>query len=306
MSSWDDHSLLVTVQADVATANTVDAEFFAIKGATPKVAFNTEVTELELMTGVVGAGNERLVGSRRGTLNFSIPMEGFIDGYDPTAESPGGAPVTVGSEVIPLWFAMLCNAMGSNNSAVSSAANFVRGLAASVSQYTAAGMASGTASTIVCDNTTASDKIDVGQLVVAALTAASLVPQIGYAKTKAAADPTTVAVTLYEAAKNNVNDSAADLFGTANAYMSDEISATIPLGFRWTGPNAALCYDLIGAYANSIKISWNRGEVPTVEFSYNFYNFQVNKADGGLEVPTDYARIPQIIGSHNGSFRSSC
>ena len=293
MSTWDDHSLLVTMQSGLATANTVDGDYHAIKGGTPKVAFSTEVTELELMTGVVGAGNERLVGSRRGTIGFSMPLEGFVSGYDPTGEDPGGAPV--GDEVIPLWLAMLANAMGSNNSAIASVANFIRGLGLSVSQYTAGGMLSGTASAITCDDATASNKIDVGQLVVAALAAAPTNLQIGYAKTKAGQ-----VVTLFEAAKNDVNDAAANLYGTANAYASSEVASTQPLGFRWTGPNAVLCYELIGAYCSSAKITWNIGEVPTIEFSYTFYDFRINKIDGLLVVPKAYARIPQIIGSLNG------
>jgi hypothetical protein len=293
MSTWDDHSLLVTMQGGLATANTTDAEFFPIKGGIPKVAFNTEVTELELMTGVVGAGNERLVGSRRGTIGFSMPLEGLVSGYDPTSEDPGGTPV--GLEVMPLWFLMLANAMGSNSSAIASVANFVRGLGVSVSQYTSGGMLSGTASAITCDNATASDKIDVGQLVVAALSATSLVPQIGFAKTEVGQ-----VVTLFEAAKNNVNDAAAHLYGTGTAYASSEITSTQPLGFRWVGPATESCYDLIGAYCSSAKITWNRGEVPTIEFAYSFYDFEINKADGGLQVPGSYARIPQIVGSNNG------
>jgi hypothetical protein len=293
MSSWSDHSLLVAMQSAFGTPNTTDGDFEAIDAEYPKVSFETSITELDTMTGVVGAASRRQVGSRRGKVTFKLPLEGFVNGYNPTAENPGGAPVA--GEVIPLWLALAGNAMGSNNSAIASMANFIRGLGLSTSEYTAAGMASGTASTIVCDAAAASNKIDVGQLVVASLTTDPLAPQIGFAKTKAVQT-----VTLFEDAKNDVNDNAADLYGTATAYASSEVSATHPLTFRWTGPATALCYELLDAMCESIKGTWNSGEVPTVEFTYTFYDYRVNKLDGGLVVPTVYAEVPQIVGTVNG------
>lgn len=294
MSAWNDSSLKVAMQTAFGTPNIVDTDYQALLAETPQVTFDTEVTELELMTGQVGSAPERIIGRRSGSLTFSIPAEGFVSGYDPTAEDPGGAPAA--NEVIPMWFNMLANAMGSNLSAVATNANFIRGLHCSTSQYTAAGMASGTTTTIVCDDATASDKIDVGQLVVASLSTASTAPQVGWAKTKLAQT-----VTLFEAAVNDVNAAAANLYGTATAYISSEISSTKPLGFRWTGPNAVLCYDLLDAICESVKFSWDVGAVPTLEFSYKFYDFRLNKVDGGLAVPNTYNRIPQIIGSVNGN-----
>jgi len=293
MSAWNDSSLKVAMQTAFGTANTTDSDYQALLAETPQVTFDTEVTELELMTGQVGSAPERIIGRRSGSLTFSIPAEGFVSGYDPTNEDPGGVPV--GNEVIPMWFNMMANAMGSNLSATTTNANFIRGLHCSTSQYTAAGMASGTASSIVCDAAAASNKVDVGQLVVAALTATNTSPQIGWVETKAAQT-----LTLFEAAKNNVNDAAANLYGTATAYVSAEVTSTKALGFRWTGPNAALCYELLDAICESVKFSWDVGAVPTVEFSYKFYDFRVNKLDGGLVVPNTYSRIPQIIGSANG------
>jgi len=293
MSSWSDHSLKFAMQSAFGTPNTTDADFVAIDAEVPKVSFETQITEIETMTGIVGASPRRMVGSRRGKLTFKLPLEGYVEGYDPTAENPGGTPV--GGEVVPLWQVLAGNAMGSNNSAIASMANFIRGLGLSTSEYTAGGMASGTASSIVCDNATASDKVDVGQLVVAATAADPLTPQIGFVKTKA-----TQTLTLFEAAKNNVNDAAANLYGTSTAYMSDEVSSVHPVTFRWTGPNVALCYEPLDAICENIKGTWNVGEVPTVEFTYAFYDYRVNKLDGGLTVPTSYNEIPQIIGSVSG------
>jgi len=293
MSAWNDSSLLVAMQTAFGTPNATDSDYQALLAEVPTVSFDTEITELELMSGQVGAAPERIVGRRSGTVSFSIPAEGLVTDYSPSNEDPGGVPV--GNEVIPMWMNLLANAMGSNLSAATTNANFIRGLHCSTSQYTSGGMASGTASSIVCDDATASNKIDVGQLVVAALTDASTVPQIGWVKTKSSQT-----LTLFEAAVNNVNDAAANLYGTATAYMSSEVASTKALTFRWTGPNAALCYELIDAICESVKFSWNVGEVPTVEFSYKFYEFRINKLDGGLVVPDSYNRIPQIIGSVNG------
>jgi len=295
MSAWNDHSLWVAMQTAFGTANVTDNNFQPLLAEVPSVSFETEVSELDLMTGQVGAAPERIVGRRSGTLSFSIPLEGFVSGYDPTGENPGGVPAG-SDEVIPIWFALLANAMGSNNSAASSNSDFFRGLMCSVSQYTSAGMASGTASSIVCDDATASNKISVGQLVVAALSATNTSPQAGWVKTKAVQT-----LTLFEAAKNNVNDNAAHLYGTATAYASSEVTSTKPLSFRWTGPDATLCYDLIDAICQSVKITWESGSVPTAEFSYKFYDYRLNKADGGLGTPASYTRIPQLVGSLNGT-----
>lgn len=293
MAAWNDSSLLVAMQSAFGTANTTDGDYQALLADTPQVTFDTEVTELELMTGQVGAAPERIIGRRSGTLTFSIPAEGLVSGYDPASENPGGAPA--GNEVIPMWMNLLANAMGSNLSAVSTNANFIRGLHCSTSQYTAGGMLSGTTTSIVCDDATASNKIDVGQLVVAALSATNTSPQIGWVKTKAAQT-----LTLFEASVNDVNDAAAHLYGTATAYVSSEITSTKALGFRWTGADAVLCYDLIDAICERASFTWEVGAVPTIEFTYRFYDFRMNKADGGLVVPKAYNRIPQIIGSVNG------
>lgn len=293
MTAWNDHSLKVAMQSAFGTVNSTDGDYQALEAELPRVQFETEITELELMTGVVGAAPERVVGRRSGTLTFKMPLEGLVDGFDPTSEDPGGTPV--GNEVIPMWFNLIANAMGSNNSAVSSNANFIRGLHCSVSQFTSGGMLSGTASSIVCDDATASNKVDVGQLVVAATSATTTTVQFGFVKTKA-----TQTLTLFEAAANNVNDAAAHLYGTANAYVSTEITSTNPLTFRWTGPETEQCFELIDSICQKATVTWESNEVPTVEFEYKFYDFRINKQDGGLATPNDYERIPRIVGSFNG------
>ena len=299
MSAWNDHSLTVAMQSAFGTANVTDADYDAqaLLAEVPSVSFDTEVTELDLMTGQVGAAAERIIGRRSGTLGFKIPLEGFASDYDPGNDDPGAAPVTAAVEIIPLWLALLGNAMGSNNTATSSNANFVRGLHLHNNTYTAAGMASGTASTIVLDANPAAQLYSPGSLVVAALSDTNTAPQIGWVETKG--DPSAVTLALFEAAVNDVNDNDANIYGTSTAYASAEITDTNPLGFRWTGPNTVLCYDLLDAIADNVKLSWESGEVPTAEFSFKFYDFRLNKADGGLVVPSSYTRIPKLIGSVN-------
>ena len=296
MPAWNDHSLLCAYQTAHGTPNTTPADFVALQCDRPEVKFEHEIVELDLLTGQVGAAPERLIGRRSGSLRFTYPLEGFADGYNPTVEDPGGAPEGAGDEVIPPWFVLICNAMGSNMSAVASNANFWRGLGASVSQYIVDGQASGDETKVVFDDAPAS--VDVGQLVVVALTPTSTTLQIGFAKTK---DTVTKTITLFEDAKKDVTGTSADIFGTATGYVSSEITNTAPLTFRWTGPETKQCYVLEDAYCDGFKINWESGAVPTCEFSYKFYNFQRNELDGGLVVPDGYNRIPQLIGSHNAT-----
>lgn len=295
MAAWNDHSLEVAYQTAHGTPNTTDSAFQALLCDIPEVKFEHEITELDLMSGQVGAAPERLIGRRSGTLRFTIPLEGLVSGYD-GSENPGEAPG--GDEVIPPWFVMVANALGSNNSAVASNANWIRGLGTSVSQYTANGVtAAGTSvAAIVCDDATASNRVDVGQLVVTALSPTSTVPQIGFVATKSEQT-----LTLFEDSKNAVADNDGHIYGTTTAYVSSEITSTAPLTFRWIGQTATLCYQLEDAYCDNIKISWEAGAVPTCEMSYRFYNFQNKFEDGLLVVPNAYNRIPQLVGSNNAT-----
>ena len=293
MSAWNDHSLLVAMQSAFGTPNNDDAHYEALLAEKPTVSFETEVSELDLMTGQVGAAPERIIGKRSGTLGFTIPLEGFVSGYDPTNEDPGGAPV--GEEVIPLWLAMLGNAMGSNNTATSTNANFIRGLHLQNNTYISGGMTSGTTTSIVLDADPAAQLLAPGSLVVAALSATNTSPQIGWIKVKS-----TVTLTLFEATVNDVNSDAAHIYGTSTAYASAEVTDTNALGFRWKGPETALCYDLIDGICSNVKLTWEVGEVATAAFTYKFYDFRLNKADGGLTIPSAYTRIPKLVGSVNG------
>ena len=294
MAAWNDHSLLAAYQTAFGTPNTTDSDFVALHCERPEVKFEHELTELDLLTGQVGAAPERLVGRRSGSIRFAFPVEGLVSGYT-GSEDPGDA-APAGEEVIPPWFCLIANALGSNMSVVSSNTNFWRGLGSSVSQYTGGGVtAAGTStSAIVCDDATASNKVDVGQLVVAALSATDTTPQVGWVETKSGQT-----LTLFEASVNADANNAAHLYGTTTAYASSEITETAPITFRWVGANVVQCYDLEDSFCESFKISWESGAVPVCEFSYKFFNYQRNKLDGELEVPAAYNRIPQLIGSNN-------
>ena len=82
MASWTDSSLLLAIQSDLTTPTTPDAnfggnqiaanKFQAILCDAPKVTFNTEVSELNLLTGQIGAAPEKVVGRRSGSVSFEI------------------------------------------------------------------------------------------------------------------------------------------------------------------------------------------------------------------------------------------
>lgn len=289
MAYWSDHSLAVAMQSAFGTANTTDGDFVALKCELPSVTFETEVTELDLLTGQPGAEPERMIGARSGTVSFTIPLEGFKTGYDPTSDDPGDA------GIIPMWLSMLANAMGSNLSGVSTAADFEAGLMCSVSQYTANGVASATSTAITLDNSTASDKIDCGQLVCTALSATTTAIQMGYCK-----DKTGQVVTLFEASGQTVNSASANVYGTGTAYASSEYVDQKALTMRWTGPDATFCYILQDCLVESCRITWESQAVPTAEFTLRFYNFSMDKTKGGLLTPDSFVRIPQIVGNSNG------
>lgn len=292
MATWTDHSLLVAMQSAFGTA--ASSGFVALQAEVPKASFQTESETLDLMTGQSQASAERVIGRRHGSITFKLPLEGFKQGFDPTAEDPGGAP-SGSVEVIPPWACLVANALGSNLSNVSTNADFWRGKHLSVSQYTSGGVASATSTEVVYDNATASDKVDVGQLVVTATSATSTSPQIGWAKAKA-----TQTVTLFEASVNTVNSASAHAYGTATAYASSETSSVKPLTFRWVGQNSALGYILRDAICEKVVITWESGQTPTCEMTFKFYDYLADSTIGGLQVPSAYDRIPQIVGSTSG------
>lgn len=290
MAYWQEHSLGVAPQVSgFGTANNTDGDYKYLQADKPKVQFATEQTELDLMTGQIGAAPERLIGRRHGTISFAIPLEGLVSGYDPTASNPGD------TNVLPHWICIAANALGSYIGNVDTAAKFWKGLHLSNSEYTAAGVASATSTAITLDNGAASDKVSVGELVATAFSATSANVQFGFAKTKAGQ-----VVTLYEASGNTVNSNAANVYGTGTAWISAAHGNQMPLTMRYVGENTEACYVLTDAVCTGFKLTWDSGAVPTAEFTFNFYDYTVDKTKGGLQVPTAFARVPQIVGAVNG------
>lgn len=298
--SIPDSSVLFALQADLSTPNTTDGDFVAIAcdKLVPKLA--TEVIEFELLTGQAGAEPERIPGRRSGTITVSMPLETFKDGYDSTAENPGGVPVG-GIEVVPPWFCIYGNVLGSHIDGINTGdplstqnTNFWRGAHLSNNERTTNGVtAAGTDSThIVVDNAPASDKIKAGELVVAALGDTSA-PQLGYVKTKAVQT-----LTLFDPSVNVAANNAAHIYGTSTAWVSDEQQR--PLTMRWTGQGNNQCYELTGVMFKTAKQGLDSGGVPTIELSGEFVDYRIRKADGGLVVPDVYERAPSLIGAHYG------
>lgn len=287
---WSDYSLQISPQSSFGTAATTGFE--ALNCEKPSVTFATEITELDLLTGQVGAAPERLIGRRSGTLTYKIPAEGFKTGYDPTAENPGD------TGVIPRWLALLANALGSNNSAIVSAATQWAGAHLANSNYDAGGVLSATSSAITADaasDITTDADIRSGELVCTALTPTSTAVQLGFAKSLAGA-----VLSLFEASKTTVNSTDADFYGSSTAWLSTAHATQVPQTVLWTGPDAVFCYVLQDVIVEGVTLEWNSGMVPTLEFRCRFYDYTVDKTLGGLSVPDAFTRIPQVVGTYNG------
>jgi len=290
MAYWTEHSLGFARQSAFGAANSTDADFTYLKCETPTFAPATEITELDLLTGQIGAGAERLVGRRSGTLSFTVPLEGFKAGYNPasTSNNPGDA------GIIPPWFCLLANAMGSNNSAVASAADFAAGAMCSNSAYGSADVTSATSEAITLDTGEGANQ-KCGAFMATSTSATSTDVQMGFIKTKAGD-----VCTLFEASGKTVNSTSANVYGTATAYASDEAVDQIPLTFRWKGQDATFCYILQDCICESINVTWEAGAVPTAEFSFRVYDYTMDKTKGTLEIPDSFSRVPQLVGSNNG------
>ena len=301
MANWTDHSLLFATQADITTVTTAGkSDHVALLCDTPSVSFDTEITELELLTGAVGAAPERLAGRRSGSITFNVPLQGLKDGYDPDAEQPGGAPDS-GAEVIPPILALIGNAIGSAMGSLAGAndtaktANFFRGANSIYSgvPYGSGKVASSSGlSNIVVDDAGMSGDITPGEFVVTATADTVTNAMTGFVKTKALE-----VLTLFEDAVNQVTDAGAHVYGTATVWQSD--AEPVPLTIRWCGQATEFEYILSGCICESWSISLNAGEVPQVAMTYRFYNYSMNKTEGGLVVPDDYERTPQIVGDQN-------
>ena len=299
---WTDSSLLLALQENLTTPSTLAAnEFVALLCDTPKVNFATELSELELTTGQVGAAPEKIVGRRSGTISFVVPMQAFKTGYDPANENPGGAPAG-GAEVIPPWLALAGNALGCNVESLAGATlsdkntNFWRGTHLSNTAYAAAKVtAAGTNATALQLDAAQGANHKAGQLAAAAVSGV-VAPFVGWVKTKAAD-----LLTAFEAARAataNYADDTANVYGTATAWQSDDQPKFLTA--YWTGPNTKACYVLSGLVCEGFKIGLDAGQVPVVEFTYRFYDYTMDKTKGGLVVPDSYQRTPQLVGAKSG------
>lgn len=290
-NKWMEHSLGIAPQmSGFGTVATTDFKY--ILGEKPKLQFATKKTELELMTGQVGAAPEVLIGARSGTISITMPLEGLKELYDPTAEDPGD------TGVIPHWFVLLANTVGSYISNVATAAGFWKGDHVSCSGYTAGGVTSGTLIApweVVVDNGGIAAGLKVGQALVSAASATSTTPRFGFVKTKAG-----TTLTYFEEPANPVNNGTDNVYGSATAWMSAEHGSQLPLTMRYVGENTKFGYVLQDCVCSGWKLTWNAGEVPTLEISWKFFDFTMDKTIGGLQIPADFTRIPQIVGDDNG------
>jgi len=291
MAYWSDSSLGFAPQTAFGTENATPGDFKYLKCESPSITFDTEVTELDLLTGQVGAAPERIVGRRSGSVSFTIPAEGLKSGYDPTAEDPGDA------GVIPYILALIGNAVGSYADnwvgGVNTAAEFFSGVQhLSCSDYNSNGVTSAT-STIITMQPAAAGTTLVGQYVLTGESDTTSTVQTGFAKTKSGND-----VTVFEASTHTVNSPTADVFGTVTAWQSG--NQPIPLTIRFVGNGTELGYRLVDAICESFTLNLNAAETPTVEMSFRFYNFIADKTIGGLVVPDAFQRVPTILGTANG------
>lgn len=289
MAYWSDSSVLLAPQTAFGTVNSTTGDFKAVKCENPTMSLDTAVTELQLLTGQVGASPERLIGRRSGKFSFKLPLEGFKNGYDPSAEKPGDA------GVIPHWAAIAANVLGSQNSAIVSAATMWAGAHLNNGTNQASGVTSATTSAITFDNAGAWADIDSGCLVATAESATSTTMQLGFAKSVAGN-----VVTLFEPSKNAVNSGTADVYASASMWLSNGAYSPVPMTVRYVGADTTFAYVLQDWICTGFQITWNSGEVPTITFSGQFYDFTMDKTLGGLVVPTQFDRVPQIVGTVNG------
>lgn len=267
MASWLDSSLLVGAQAGFGSAATGHVALLCEK---PKWTPSNEVQDFDLLTGQIGAAPEKLVGRRSATLNFKMPLEGLLATYT-------GAEAI--ADVSPMWFNMIQSAMGCSGSPVVAAPNDV---------------VSATSTAITMESGSGAD-YQAGQLFVSALSASSIVPQVGWLKSRSSD-----VMTLFEASVNTVNDTLGDVFPSNVAWQTNGSITPSFVGFKLQGAtdgNKVVFNDCI---CESFKITWEAGAVPTIEFTYKCYDFKADNTTAGLSVPTEYFRIPQIVGANNG------
>jgi hypothetical protein len=286
-------SLLVAPQSAFGTPNTTFSsssslgDFKGLLVDKPKFTPATEVVETDLLTGVIAASPERLVGRRHGTLTFSQPLESLVKGYDGTDVNPGD----IG--VIPHWMCILAAGMGSNIPAIGNSDDFWKGVHLSNSQYLNDNVISWTPPNVVLDGTTG---LDAGQLLLAAGSMGDNTPAMSYIKSISGGT-----ASLFESPRNAPQAGDAT-FGTTTAWVSANAVYPFSFTFRWIGKDGALCYVLTDAVLESAKVTWESGSVPTVEFSFRVFDYQLDDTfSGGLVIPDGYNRVPQIVGGVNGA-----
>ncbi len=290
MARWQEYSLGVAPQCSgFGTPDTVDGDFKYLQCDKPKVQLLEDSQDFDLLTGQIGAASEKLWGRKHGTISFSMPLEGLVQGYTPSAiVNPG----TTG--VLPYWLAIVANSLGSMG-APASASEFWKGLSASCNEYTVAGVLSAIATAITLDDATASDKVHAGEMIITAASATSGSVQFGFVKNK-----TGQVITLFEESGNTVNSAAANVYGSGTAFISVNHSAQLSMTMRYLGENVKAAYILEDCVCSGWKLTWESGAVPTIEFNFEVGNWSIDQTKGGLVIPDSFARIPQIVGASNG------
>jgi hypothetical protein len=299
MAYWQEHSLGIAPQSAFgtvnATTNTDQSGYRWIQGDKPKVQLATELVELDLMTGQIGAAPERLPGRRHGTISFSMPLEGFNAAYIADPTHANSQPGTGSSAVVPHWLALVGNILGSKIGAPTDA-NFWLGTHLSTVVYDAGAVASAAStSEITLDDAPSSGAVHVGNLVATALAASPGSVQFGFVQAKAGQ-----VLTLLDPATRKVDDASANVYATANAWLSAVHGNQLPVSMLYVGEVTEAAMILQDCICTGFKITWESGAVPTIEFTYNFYEYTTDKTRGGLHVPLAHVRIPQIVGANSG------
>jgi hypothetical protein len=301
MANWTDHSVSFALQDDLSTPSSLaPSAFVTLRCEPPQVTFSTETSEQIVNKGVVGAAPDQIVGARSGRIVFRQALQTLKTGYSPGSEDPGGSP-SGSVEVIPPWLILVANALGCNAEALAGATladkntNFWRGTFLSCSAYAAAKVtAAGTDSTHLQMDAGEGANHKAGQLIAAA-TSTSVAPFLAFVKVKAV--DLVDAFDAAAAASANYDDDAANVYGTATAWQSDDQPQ--PLTCYWTGNNTTFCYVLTGCVCDDFKITIGDNKIPTLEMGFRFFDYSLDKTLGGLIVPDSYVRTPSMVGTRN-------
>jgi hypothetical protein len=307
MAYWQEHSLGIAPQSAFGTPNattgTDQTGFRWLQGDRPKLQLQTEKVELDLMTGAVGAAPERLYGRRHGSISFSMPLEGFNAAYTADPTHANSQPGTGSSAVVPHWMALLANALGSKIGTLTDAQFWLATHCYNTLYDATAVAGAADVSHITLDDNGAYGNAPAGALVATALAASPSLVQFGFVKTKVASGGPPVntwTLTLLDPAVRKVDDASANMYATSTAWLSALQGSQLPLTMLYVGDQTEAAYILQDCVCTGFKITWESGAVPTIEFSYNFYEWTADKTRGGLHVPLVHHRVPQIVGVNSG------